>query len=100
MLSLDSLVEQSDVLAFDQRMKRELDVSSVGYTAEPKFDGLSVELLYERGLFTRGATRGDGVTGEDVTVNLENDPCLTAATDAGNRLSRSSRRAWRSLYEA
>ena len=71
MLSLDSLVEQSDVLAFDQRMKRELGVSSVGYTAEPKFDGLSVELLYERGFFTRGATRGDGVTGEDVTVNLK-----------------------------
>lgn len=71
MLSLDSLVEQSDVLAFDQRMKRELGVSSVGYTAEPKFDGLSVELLYERGFFARGATRGDGVTGEDVTVNLK-----------------------------
>ena len=71
MLSLDSLVDESDVLAFDQRMKRELGVPSVGYTAEPKFDGLSVELLYERGLFTRGATRGDGVTGEDVTVNLK-----------------------------
>ena len=71
MLSLDSMVEQSDVLAFDQRMKRELGVPTVGYTAEPKFDGLSVELLYERGSFTRGATRGDGVTGEDVTVNLK-----------------------------
>jgi DNA ligase (NAD+) len=71
MLSLDSLVDESDVLAFDQRMKRELGVPSVGYTAEPKFDGLSVELLYERGLFTRGATRGDGVTGEDVTVTLK-----------------------------
>ena len=71
MLSLDSMVEQSDVLAFDQRMKRELGVPTVGYTAEPKFDGLSVELLYERGFFTRGATRGDGVTGEDVTVNLK-----------------------------
>lgn len=70
MLSLDSLVDSSDVLAFDQRMKRELDVASLEYTAEPKFDGLSVELLYERGLFTRGATRGDGTTGEDVTVNL------------------------------
>src|SRR5215475_1750923 len=70
MLSLDSILDQADVLAFDQRMKRELDVDSVGYTAEPKFDGLSVELLYERGVFTRGATRGDGTTGEDVTVNL------------------------------
>jgi len=70
MLSLDSILDQRDVLAFDQRMKRELDAGSVGYTAEPKFDGLSVELLYEGGVFTRGSTRGDGMTGEDVTVNL------------------------------
>lgn len=70
MLSLDSLLDQADVLAFDQRMKRELDAPSVVYTAEPKFDGLSVELLYEQGLFVRGATRGDGTVGEDVTVNL------------------------------
>jgi DNA ligase (NAD+) len=70
MLSLDSLVDRTDVEAFDQRMKRELGVSSVDYTAEPKFDGLSVELLYEEGVFARGATRGDGITGEDVTVNL------------------------------
>jgi len=70
MLSLDSLVDRTDVLAFDQRMKRELGVSVVDYAAEPKFDGLSVELLYEGGVFTRGATRGDGTTGEDVTINL------------------------------
>ena len=70
MLSLDSLVDRADVLAFDQRMKRELGIAAVDYTAEPKFDGLSVELLYEAGVFTRGATRGDGTTGEDVTINL------------------------------
>ena len=70
MLSLDSILDQTDVLAFDQRMRRELGVDSISYTAEPKYDGLSVELLYESGLFTRGATRGDGATGEDVTVNL------------------------------
>src|SRR6476660_9019469 len=70
MLSLDSILDQGDVLAFDQRMKRELDARSVGYIAEPKCDGLSVELLYEGGVFTRGSTRGDGMTGEDVTVNL------------------------------
>jgi len=70
MLSLDSLVDRVDVQAFDLRMKRELSVPSLEYTAEPKFDGLSVELLYEDGVFTRGATRGDGTTGEDVTVNL------------------------------
>jgi DNA ligase (NAD+) len=70
MLSLDSIVDSSDVMAFDQRMKRELGVPSVEYSAEPKFDGLSVELVYNHGLFTRGATRGDGTMGEDVTVNL------------------------------
>jgi DNA ligase (NAD+) len=70
MLSLDSIVDSSDVIAFDQRMKRELGVATVEYTAEPKFDGLSVELVYDDGVFARGATRGDGTTGEDVTVNL------------------------------
>ena len=70
MLSLDSIVDRSEVLAFDQRMKRELESSSVEYSAEPKFDGLSVELRYDHGIFTRGATRGDGTTGEDVTINL------------------------------
>jgi DNA ligase (NAD+) len=70
MLSLDSIGTVEDVLAFDQRMKRELGVDSVGYTAEPKFDGLSVELVFDQGVFCRGATRGDGIVGEDVTVNL------------------------------
>jgi DNA ligase (NAD+) len=70
MLSLDSIVEEREVQAFDQRMKRELETPSIDYSVEPKFDGLSVELMYEYGVFTRGATRGDGTTGEDVTVNL------------------------------
>lgn len=70
MLSLDSLADQSDVLAFDQRMKRELETDQVEYTVEPKFDGLSVGLVYDEGTFVRGSTRGDGTTGEDVTINL------------------------------
>ena len=70
MLSLDSIVEQSEALAFDQRMKRELETMSVEYSVEPKFDGLSIELVYDHGVFIRGATRGDGTTGEDATVNL------------------------------
>ncbi len=70
MLSLDSIVDVDEVLAFDLRMKRELEVDSLAYTAEPKFDGLSVELVYDDGRFIRGATRGDGTIGEDVTVNL------------------------------
>lgn len=70
MLSLDSIIDQSEVQAFDQRMKRALETLSVEYSVEPKFDGLSVELTYDHGIFTRGATRGDGTIGEDVTVNL------------------------------
>lgn len=70
MLSLDSILDAEEVRAFDARMKRELGVDAVTYTAEPKFDGLSVELVYDQGRFVRGATRGDGTTGEDVTINL------------------------------
>src|SRR5678810_1416345 len=49
MLSLDSIVEESEVLAFDQRMKRELETQLIEYSVEPKFDGLSVELMYDHG---------------------------------------------------
>jgi DNA ligase (NAD+) len=70
MLSLDSLMDPEEVLAFHQRVKRELETEQIEYTIEPKFDGLSVELVYDRGTFVRGATRGDGTTGEDVTMNL------------------------------
>jgi len=70
MLSLDSILDREDVLAFEKRMQKELGEARIGYTVEPKFDGLSVELVYERGAFVRGSTRGDGTTGEDVTINL------------------------------
>ncbi|MDH5724097.1 MAG: NAD-dependent DNA ligase LigA, partial [Nitrospira sp.] len=70
MLSLDSLVDPSEVLLFDQRMKRELETDVIEYTVEPKFDGLSVELVYDHGSFVRGSTRGDGSLGEDITINL------------------------------
>lgn len=78
MLSLDSIMKAEDVRAFDARIRRELgreldrdlEQEMIHYTVEPKFDGLSVELVYEGGRFTRGATRGDGLTGEDVTINL------------------------------
>ncbi|MDH4186204.1 MAG: NAD-dependent DNA ligase LigA [Nitrospira sp.] len=86
MLSLDSIVEQEEVLAFDQRMKRELEILFVEYSAEPKFDGLSVELVYDHGIFTRGATRGDGTTGEDVTVNLRTIRSLPLQLDGQSGL--------------
>jgi DNA ligase (NAD+) len=70
MLSLDSLMEEDEVRAFDERVRRAFEVERVDYVAEPKFDGLSVELVYEDGVLTRGSTRGDGETGEDITENL------------------------------
>lgn len=70
LLSLDSEMKEEHVLAFDQRVRRELSVEQIHYSAEPKYDGLSVELTYDQGRFVRGATRGDGVIGEDVTHNL------------------------------
>ena len=84
MLSLDSLVDRNDILAFDQRVKRELKANRIGYTAEPKFDGLSVELVYDRGVFVRGTTRGDGTTGEDVTVNLRTIRSLPLQLQSGS----------------
>ena len=70
MLSIDSLMAADEVLEFDGRVRKGLEVERVTYVAEPKFDGLSVELVYEDGLFVRGSTRGDGETGEDITENL------------------------------
>ncbi|BFU89568.1 MAG: DNA ligase [Nitrospira sp.] len=83
MLSLDSLVNSDEVLAFDQRMKRELGTDQVEYTVEPKFDGLSVELVYDQGMFVRGSTRGDGNVGEDITINLRTIRPLPLQLQAG-----------------
>ena len=70
MLSLNNAFEESDLIAFDKRIKLDLGISSIKYSAEPKFDGLAVSLTYKKGLFVLGATRGDGYSGENVTHNL------------------------------
>ncbi len=70
MLSLSNAFSEEEVAAFDRRVREGLDVDSVEYLAEPKFDGLAISLTYEQGRFIQGATRGDGYTGEDVTPNL------------------------------
>jgi DNA ligase (NAD+) len=69
MLSLDNAFSRDELLAWGTRVER-LVPNPVRFVAEPKLDGLAVSLLYEDGRFTVGATRGDGVTGEDVTENL------------------------------
>ena len=70
MLSLNNAFDDATVGAFDRRVREALNAGQVRYSAEPKFDGLAVSLTYRDGLFERGATRGDGATGEDVTANL------------------------------
>jgi DNA ligase (NAD+) len=71
MLSLDNAFSADDVRAFDRRIHERLDVAGdLTYVAEPKLDGLAVAVIYRDGLLERAATRGDGVTGEDVTANV------------------------------
>ncbi|MHB1358363.1 MAG: NAD-dependent DNA ligase LigA [Rhodocyclaceae bacterium] len=70
MLSLNNAFSTEEVAAFDRRCREGLDVASVEYACEPKYDGLAVTLRYVDGVFVQGATRGDGFTGEDVTHNL------------------------------
>ena len=71
MLSLENAFSEKEVLAFDQRVRRFLKTDSpVVYTAEPKMDGVAVELVYEEGILVEASTRGDGYTGELITTNI------------------------------
>jgi len=74
MLSLGNAFAESDLRDFDRRLRDALELEGddtmVAYTCEPKLDGLAISLLYQDGRLVRGATRGDGTTGEDVTVNV------------------------------
>ena len=70
MLSLNNAFGDEELLAFDKRIRETLGVEAVEYAVEPKFDGLAITLTYKNGVFTQGATRGDGYMGENVTHNL------------------------------
>ena len=73
MLSLSNTETEEETIEFDRRIKRFLDLSedeTIEYVAEPKLDGLAIEVVYEGGRLEVGSTRGDGYTGEDVTLNL------------------------------
>ena len=71
MLSLQGAYQDEEVRNFDRICREELGLESVDYTAEPKYDGLAVELIYEDGALQIAATRGDGQTGEEVTENVK-----------------------------
>ena len=74
MLSIDQSGDAEDVRAFDERVRDE--VGDVRYVCEPKFDGLSVEVVYEDGVYQRAATRGDGQRGDDVTEQVRTIPSV------------------------
>ncbi len=71
MLSLDNAFTEEDIRNFDRKLRRILGTNEISYVLELKIDGLAVNLRYENGTFVRGATRGDGLTGEEVTQNLK-----------------------------
>ena len=70
MLSLSNAMDEEELISFDERVRKDLEVEQLEYVVEPKLDGLGVELIYVDGVFTAGSTRGDGVTGENITKNL------------------------------
>ncbi|MGQ0546279.1 MAG: NAD-dependent DNA ligase LigA, partial [Betaproteobacteria bacterium] len=86
MLSLRKCGDEAELREFDRRVREGLGREQVEYTAEPKLDGLAISLTYEDGVLARGATRGDGETGEDVTENLKTIRSIPLRLRDGRRL--------------
>src|SRR5512145_309143 len=82
MLSISNAFDEEEVRAFHKRISQALGTQDIEYAAEPKFDGLAVSLIYRDGALAQGATRGDGTTGEDVTLNLRTVRSIPLATKA------------------
>jgi len=77
MLSLENAFSEDELAAFDRRIRERLKTDAeIAYAAEPKLDGAAVSLLYEDGILVRGATRGDGMRGEDITHNVRTIPSI------------------------
>jgi DNA ligase (NAD+) len=92
MLSLDNGFSNADVYDFDSRVKRNLGSDDdIAYTAEPKMDGVAVELIYENGRLAAAATRGDGVTGELITANVKTIGAVPLLMQSGKLLGVPSR---------
>lgn len=89
MMSIDNTYDEAEVRSFDQRVRKALDGQSFSYTCEPKIDGLSLSLRYENGVLAVAATRGNGRTGDNVTVNaktIQNIPLRLKASKEKNPL--------------
>jgi len=71
MLSLENSYNEQDLIDWDKRARGLINASTIEYSAEPKFDGASISLIYENDFLVRGATRGNGVEGDDVTLNIK-----------------------------
>jgi DNA ligase (NAD+) len=87
-LSLESVSDPDAVRRFDARMRQALDSQAVEYVVEPKFDGLSIEVVYEDGRLTRASTRGDGERGEEITENVKTIPSVPLRLRSNTRLPR------------
>jgi len=71
MLSLDNSYNPQDLIDWDNRLKGLVDHQKLHFSAEPKFDGASISIIYENDMLVRGATRGDGIAGDDITTNIK-----------------------------
>jgi len=83
MMSLDNTYSQAELREFVNRVQRLLPNEKLDWVVEPKIDGVAINLLYENSVFTCGATRGDGITGDDITANLRTIRSLPAKLRSG-----------------
>ncbi|MCD4487371.1 NAD-dependent DNA ligase LigA, partial [Chromobacterium vaccinii] len=80
----DPAERHAELIQFDERVRKGLDLAEVEYATEPKFDGLAISLVYEHGVLARAATRGDGVAGEQVTENVRTIRAIPLKLDGAN----------------
>ena len=97
MVSLGNARDEDELRAWEKRLhnaleRRGLDPEAIEYVTEPKVDGLAISLVYENGVLVRGATRGDGEIGEDVTHNLRTIGAIPLSLPANGKRPR---RCWR-----
>ena len=86
MLSLNNAIDREEMEEFDDRIRRFLkSIEPIEYAVEPKIDGVAVELVYDHGRFVLGSTRGDGINGEDITLNLKTIRSIPLALRQGDR---------------